>query len=55
MKIVIHAHHLSLPSDLTPFLQKHVTRPLARLFDDSAAELSIFLGDARPRKGGVDQ
>lgn len=55
MKLVIHAHHLALPADLGPFLQKHVTRPLARVFDDSAAELSLHLGDARPRKGGVDQ
>jgi putative sigma-54 modulation protein len=55
MKIVIHAHHLSLPPDLGPFLQKHVTRPLVRLFDDSSAELLVFLGDARPSKGGVDQ
>jgi hypothetical protein len=36
-------------------MHKHVTRPLARLFDDSAAELSVHLGDARPRRGGVDQ
>jgi putative sigma-54 modulation protein len=55
MKVVIHAHHLSLPPDLPSFLNKHVTRPLARLFDDPAAELSVFLGDARPKKGGVDQ
>lgn len=55
MKLVIHAHHLSLPPDLGTFLHKHVTRPLTRLFDDSAAELSVFLGDARPQRGGVDQ
>lgn len=55
MKLVIHAHHLSLPPDLGAFLRKHVTRSLARLADDSAAELSVHLGDARPRKGGVDQ
>lgn len=55
MKLVIHAHHLSLPPDLGTFLHKHVTRPLARLFDDSAAELTVFLGDARPQRGGVDQ
>jgi putative sigma-54 modulation protein len=55
MKLVIHSHHLSLPPELPRFLDKHVTRPLARLFDDSAAELSVFLGDARPAKGGVDQ
>lgn len=55
MKLVIHAHHLSLPQDMGAFLEKHVTRPLARLYDGSAAELSVFLGDDRPRKGGVDR
>ncbi len=55
MKLVIHAHHLALPPDLGTFLHKHVTRSLARLYDDSAAELSVFLGDTRPRRGGVDQ
>jgi ribosome-associated translation inhibitor RaiA len=55
MKLVIHAHHLALPPDLGTFLHKHVTRPLARLFDDSAAELTVFLGDARPQRGGVGQ
>lgn len=55
MKLVIHAHHLTLPPDLGAFLRKHVTRPLARLQDDSAAELAVHLGDARRRKGGVDQ
>jgi ribosome-associated translation inhibitor RaiA len=55
MRLSIHAHHLTLPPDLPVFLQKHVTRPLARLFDDPAAELSVHLGDERPRRGGVDQ
>jgi len=55
MRLSIHAHHLTLPPDLPAFLQKHVTRPLVRLFDDPAAELSIHLGDERPRRGGVDQ
>ena len=55
MKLSIHAQHLALPPDLPEFLEKHVTRPLARIFDDAAAELSIHLGDARPRRGGVDQ
>jgi len=55
MRLSIHAQHLSLPKDLPQFLQKHVTRPLARVFDDPAAELAIHLGDARPARGGVDQ
>ncbi|MGC3999923.1 MAG: HPF/RaiA family ribosome-associated protein [Anaeromyxobacter sp.] len=55
MKLVIHAHHLALPPDLGTFLQKHVTRPLARLHDDPAASLSVFLSDTRAQRGGVDQ
>jgi ribosome-associated translation inhibitor RaiA len=55
MRLSIHTQHLSLPPDLPAFLEKHVTRPLARIFDDASAELSIHLGDARPRRGGVDQ
>lgn len=55
MKIIIHAHHLALPEDLPQYLQKHVTKPIARVYDDSAALLEVHLGDARPRRGGVDQ
>lgn len=56
MKLSIHATHLArLPPDLGAFLSKHVTRPLARLYDDPAAQLAVHLGDARPQKGGVDQ
>lgn len=55
MKLSIHAHHLALPPDLPAFLDKHLTRPLARFFDDAAAELSVHLGDSRPHRGGVDQ
>lgn len=51
----IHAHHLALPPDLPAFLRKHVTRPLVRLVDGPAAELELHLGDARPRRGGVDK
>ncbi len=55
MRLTIHAHHLTLPPDLPAFLEKHVSRPLARLYDDPAAELAVHLGDARPRRGGLDQ
>jgi putative sigma-54 modulation protein len=55
MKLTIHAHHLAVPKDLPKFLDKHVTRPLARIFDAPAAALAVHLGDARPTKGGVDQ
>ncbi len=52
---VHHTHRLKVPDDLPGFLQKHVTRPLARVYDDPAAELAVHLGDERPSKGGVDQ
>jgi ribosome-associated translation inhibitor RaiA len=55
MKLSLHTHQLELPADLPEFLAKHVTRPLARAFDGPAAELSVQLLDARPRRGGVDQ
>jgi ribosomal subunit interface protein len=55
MRLSIHTHHLTLPPDLPAFLEKHVTRPLARLIDDPAVELSVHLGDERTRRGGVDQ
>jgi ribosomal subunit interface protein len=55
MKLVIHSHHLSLPKDVSTFVTKHVTRPLARIYDDPAAQLTVHFGDARPQKGGVDQ
>jgi ribosome-associated translation inhibitor RaiA len=55
MRLIVHAHHLDLPPDLPAFLERHVSRPLARLFDDPAAELSVHLADQRPRRGGVDQ
>ncbi len=55
MKLIIHSQHLDAPPDLPRFLDKHVTRPLARVFDDPAAELDVHLGDERPRRGGVDQ
>ena len=55
MRLSIHAHHLAVPADLPLFLEKHVTRPLARTFDGPAAELEVQLLDARPRRGGLDQ
>ena len=55
MKLIIHTQHLDPSPDLRRFLEKHVIPPLARVFDDSAAELDVHLDDARPRRGGVDQ
>ena len=55
MKLIIHSRHLRVPSNLAEFLAKHLSRPLARVFDDSAAELVVYLGDQRPRKGGTGQ
>jgi ribosome-associated translation inhibitor RaiA len=56
MRLSIHHHHrVAIPPDLPAFIQKHLTRPLVRVFDSPAAELEIHLGDERPSKGGVDQ
>ena len=55
MRLSIHTHHLALPPDLGEFLQKHLTRPLVRLLDDPAAQLSVHLGDLRRKKGGIDR
>jgi len=55
MKISIHAHHLRIPEDLPTYLEKHLTKPLARLYDDAVAELEVRLDDTRLRRGGVDQ
>ncbi len=55
MTVVIHAHQLELPRGLNAFVRKHVTRPLERIYDNPAAELTIKLGDVRQKTGGVDQ
>lgn len=55
MRLIIHAHHLAIPPDLPAFLERHVSRPLARLFDAPSAELAVHLTDQRRRRGGVDQ
>lgn len=55
MKIAIHGHHLSLPADVSRFLRKHVTGPLARLYDSQAAELTVRFEDERSNRGGVDR
>jgi hypothetical protein len=55
MKIVIYGHHLTLPRDLGTFLNKHVTTPLARVYDNQAAQLTVRLGDDKPHKGGRDR
>jgi ribosome-associated translation inhibitor RaiA len=55
MRLSIHTHDVALPPDLGSFLQKHLTRPLSRLLDDPAAQLSVHLGDLRRKKGGIDR
>lgn len=55
MRVAIHSHHLTPPPDLSAFLDKHVVRPLARIYDDSSADLEVHLGDTRPARGGVDK
>jgi ribosome-associated translation inhibitor RaiA len=55
MRLVIHGHQLGVPRDAQAFLRKHLVRPIQRLHDNPADELSVHFDDARPRKGGVDQ
>jgi ribosome-associated translation inhibitor RaiA len=55
MKLVIHGHQLGVPRDAHTFLRKHLVRPIARLHDSPATELTVGFDDARPNKGGVDQ
>jgi ribosome-associated translation inhibitor RaiA len=55
MKIVIHAHQLEAPRDVVAFLKKHVVTPLKRLHDSPATQLTVYVEDAKPGKGGLDQ
>lgn len=55
MRLVIHGHQLGVPRDAQAFLRKHLVRPITRLHDSPADELTVHFDDARPRKGGVDQ
>lgn len=55
MKLLIRAHQVVAPKDVASFLNKHVVRPLQRLYDSPAAELTVSVEDAKPKKGGVDQ
>ena len=55
MKIVIHAHQLIAPRDVASYLHQHLVQPLARLYDNPAAQLTVYVEDATPGKGGVDQ
>lgn len=55
MKLLVHAQQQDLPPELPGFLDKHVLKPLARLFDASAAELEIHFRDASPPRGGPAQ
>jgi ribosome-associated translation inhibitor RaiA len=55
MKLSIHAHQLDVPRDVAAFVRKHVVGPIKRQHDSTATELVVFVEDAKPRKGGVDQ
>ena len=55
MTLQIHAHQLAAPRDVTAFIRKHVLAPLQRLHDSSATQLVVFVEDAKPGKGGIDQ
>jgi len=55
MKLVIRAHQIAAPRDVAPFLKKHVVQQLQRLYDSPAAQLTVSVEDAKPKKGGVAQ
>ncbi len=55
MKLLIRAHQVAAPRDVASFLKKHVLRPLQRVYDSPAAQLTVSVEDARPKRGGVDQ
>jgi len=55
MRLVLHGHRLGVPRDAQAFLRKHLVRPISRLHDSPANELTVHFDDARPEKGGVDQ
>lgn len=55
MKLVLHAHQLEAPRDVRSFLLKHVVTALRRLHDSPATQLTIYVEDAKPGRGGVDQ
>jgi putative sigma-54 modulation protein len=55
MKLQLHAHQIDAPRDVTAYIRRHVVPPIRRLHDSPAAELVVFIADAKPSKGGVDQ
>ncbi len=55
MKLAIHAHQLRIPRDVMSFVRKHVLSSLRRIEDTPATELTVFVEDAKPGRGGVDQ
>ena len=55
MRLIIHGHQLGTPRDAEAFIRKHLVRPITRLHDSPANELTVQLDDARPSRGGVDQ
>ena len=55
MTFQLHAHQLDAPRDVTAFIRQHVLAPLRRLHDSTASELVVFVEDAKPGRGGVDQ
>ncbi len=54
MKIVIHGHQMEVADEIVAYLRKHLV-PLQRMYDSPAAQLTVYVEDAKPGKGGVDQ
>ena len=55
MKLLIRAHQLAAPRDVSSFLRKHVLQQLQRVYDNPAAQLTVSVEDMKPGKGGVDR
>ncbi len=56
MKLVLHAHQVDLPRDMAAFVTKHLVRPLQRLHDSPADQLTVKFEDSLPgRRGPQDQ
>jgi len=55
MKLAIHAQQIDAPRDVVAYLAKHLLRPLQRLHDSTATQLTVHIQDAKPGKGGAVQ
>ena len=55
MKVLIQGKQMRVSDDLKTYVAEKLVRPLARFYDDSAAELRVEFGDTNGPKGGPDK